>query len=410
MPQEETSLIATIAVSLAFAFVGGFIAVRLRLPPMVGYLLAGIAVGPFTPGFVANAHLAPELAEIGVVLLMFGVGMHFSVGDLLAVRTIALPGALAQIAAATLLGILVTLLWGWTIGAGLVFGLALSVASTVVLLRGLEARGSLNTQDGRIAVGWLIVEDLVTVLILVLLPPLAGLLGGSNPAESAGGGSLLADFGITLVKVVAFVALMLLVGARLFPWLLKQVEKTASRELFTLAVVALALGIAFGAAELFGVSLALGAFFAGVVINQSDLSHRAANDLQPLQDSFAALFFVAVGMLFDPAILLQRPLQVLAVLAIILLGKSIAALGIVRALRYPTSTALTISAALAQIGEFSFILAGLGTSLHLLPAEGSGLILAGALISITLNPFLFQAIAQWKGSSPVSSIEGQAIE
>jgi len=388
---HETSLIATIAVGLAFAFVGGFIAVRLHLPPLVGYLLAGIAVGPFTPGFVADVELAPQLAEVGVILLMFGVGMHFSMRDLWAVRAIALPGAIAQIAVATALGVGLALFWGWSIGAGLVFGLALSVASTVVLLQALEARGNLDSRDGRIAVGWLIVEDLVMVVTLVLLPALAGPLGGQSLDDGHGAvsGKLWETLGVTLGKVAVFVTLMLVVGTRLFPWLLKRVERTGSRELFTLAVVALALGVAFGSAALFGVSFALGAFFAGVVINESDLSHRAATDLQPLQDAFAVLFFVAVGMLFDPIILLQQPLQILTVLAIIVVGKSLAAFGIVLALKYPLDTALTVSAALAQIGEFSFILAGLGVSLSLLPTEGHHLILAGALLSITLNPLTF---------------------
>jgi len=392
---HETSLIATIAVSLTFAFIGGFIAVRLRLPPLVGYLLAGVAVGPFTPGFVADAKLAPQLAEIGVILLMFGVGMHFSVRDLLAVRAIAVPGAVAQIAAATALGVGVALMWGWPFGSGLVFGLALSVASTVVLLRELERLGILHSANGRIAVGWLIVEDLVMVLTLVLLPALANMFGQQPPDHGSGAttpANLWATLGVTLGKVGVFVALMLLIGTRLFPQLLKLVERTAARELFTLAVVALALGIAFGSAQLFGVSFALGAFFAGVVINESDLSHRAAADLQPLQDAFAVLFFVGVGMLFDPSILLRQPLQVLAVLTIIIVGKSMAAALIVLALRYPLDAALTVSAALAQIGEFSFILAGLGTSLGLLPAEGQDLILAGALLSIALNPLVFRAV------------------
>lgn len=384
---HETSLIALVAIGLALAFVCGFIAIKLRLPPLVGYLLAGIAIGPYTPGFVGDAALASELAEIGVILLMFGVGMHFSVSDLWAVRSIALPGALAQIVVATAMGMGVAHLWGWPLGGGLVFGLALSVASTVVLLRSLESSLTLHTADGRIAVGWLIVEDLVMVLTLVLLPAFAGQLGGvANPSA---GDNLWLSLGITLGKVAVFIGLMLLVGTRVFPWLLKHVERTGSRELFTLAVVALALGVAFGSAKLFGVSFALGAFFAGVVINESDLSHRAAQDLQPLQDAFGVLFFVAVGMLFDPAILVRQPLQVLAVVAIIVIGKSLAAFGIVLALRRPLSTALTVSASLAQIGEFSFILVALGLALGLLPAEGQHLILAGALLSITLNPLIF---------------------
>ena len=397
---HETSLIATIAVGLVVACFGGFITVRLRLPPLVGYLLAGVAVGPFTPGFVADTKLAPQLAEIGVILLMFGVGMHFSLRDLLAVRRIALPGALAQIVAATAMGVGVASLWGWSIGSGLVFGLALSVASTVVLLRALEARGRLDTVDGQIAVGWLIVEDLVMVLALVLLPAVAGQLGGHAAGHAPVSDNLWTTLGLTLAKVGLFVALMLVAGARLCPWLLKRVEHTGSRELFTLVVVALALGIAFGSAELFGVSFALGAFFAGMVINESDLSHRAATDLQPLQDTFAVLFFVAVGMLFDPAIVVRRPLQVLAVVAIIVVGKSLAALAIALVLRCSVTTALTVSAALAQIGEFSFILAGLGVSLRLLPPEGPSLIVAGALLSITLNPLVFYGVEKYAAGVP----------
>jgi len=395
---SETALIETLAISLAFAFVGGFIAARLRLPPLVGYLLAGIAVGPFTPGLVVDVHLAPQLAEVGVILLMFGVGMHFSVKDLLAVRAIAVPGAVAQIAVATTLGTGVALAWGWSVGAGLVFGLALSVASTVVLLRQLEARGNLKSQDGQIAVGWLVVEDLAMVLTLVLLPALAGVLGGN--AADAGHGTaptnLWMALALTLGRVVLFVFLILLVGPRVVPWLLKQVERTGSRELFTLAVIALALGVAFGSAELFGVSFALGAFFAGMVINESDLSHRAATDLQPLQDAFAVLFFVAVGMLFDPTILIREPFRVLVVVAIIVVGKFLTAMGIVLALRYPMGTALTVSAALSQIGEFSFILVGMGIALGLLPAEGRDLVLAGALLSITLNPLVFRVVSKRK--------------
>lgn len=395
MPAEN-SLIATIAVGLGFAFVGGFLAVRLRLPAVLGYLLAGIAVGPFTPGFVADVHLAPQLAEIGVVLLMFGVGMHFSLRDLLAVRGIALPGALAQIVVATALGVALSLSWGWQLGEGLVLGLALSVASTVVLLRALEARKSLESADGRIAVGWLIVEDLVMVLALVLLPPIADLVAqlGSLQDTAMESASLWGHLALTLGKVAVFVGLILLVGARVFPWVLKRVEDTGSRELFTLAVVALALGVAFGSAQLFGVSLALGAFFAGVVLNESEMSHRAATGLQPLQDAFSVLFFVAVGMLFDPSILLRDPTKVLSVLAIIVLGKSMAAFAIVRALGQPFRTALTVSAALAQIGEFSFILAALGLSLGLLPPEGQDLILAGAFLSITVNPLVFHLVSR----------------
>jgi CPA2 family monovalent cation:H+ antiporter-2 len=392
---HDSTLIATIAVGLAFAFVGGFLADRLRLPPLVGYLVAGVAVGPFTPGFIADAHLAPQLAEIGVILLMFGVGMHFSIGDLWTVRGIALPGAVAQIAAATAMTVAVASLWGWSFGTGAVFGLALSVASTVVLLRALHDRGRLETQDGRIAVGWLIVEDLAMVLALVLLPALAGPLGGHAVAGGAATDDLWPALGLALGKMALFIALMLVVGTRLFPWLLKRIEKTGSRELFTLGVIAIAIGIGYGSARLFEVSFALGAFFAGMVVKQSDLSHRAAIDLRPLQDIFAVLFFVAVGMLFDPAILARQPLQVLAVVAIVMIGKSLAAFGIVLALGHPLRTALTVSAALAQVGEFSFVLAALGGALGLLPPEASSLIVAGALISITLNPLVFKAVERW---------------
>jgi len=391
---HDVPLIATIAVSLAFAFVGGLLAVRLRLPPLVGYLLAGIVVGPFTPGFVADAKLAPQLAEIGVILLMFGVGTHFSIRDLFAVRRVALPGAFTQIIVATALGAGVMTLWGWSLGAGIIFGLSLSVASTVVLLRALEDRDMVKSNDGRIAIGWLVVEDLLMVLTLVLLPALMGVLGGDLPNNS---GNLWPALGITIGKVVLFIGLMLIAGVRFFPWLLSRVERTGSRELFTLAVIALALGVAFGSAKLFGVSFALGAFFAGVVVNESDLSHRAARDLQPLQDAFTVLFFVAVGMLFDPSILIRQPLQVLAVLAIVVFGKSLAAFGIVRVLGGSMRTALIVSAALAQIGEFSFILAGLGVNLRLLPAEGLNLIVAGALLSITFNPAVFSAAIAFAG-------------
>lgn len=385
---HETTLVATIAVGLAFAFIGGFLAVQLRLPPLLGYLLAGIAIGPFTPGFVADPTLAAQLAEIGVILLMFGVGMHFSVRDLLAVRRIAVPGALAQIVVATAMGAAVAGWWGWSLTAGMVFGLSLSVASTVVLLRALSASGRLTTEEGRIAVGWLIVEDLVMVLALVLLPALGG---ADNPGNVS---DVWVQVAVMLGKVALFVALMLVAGVRLMPRLLALVERTGSRELFTLMVVALALGIAFGSAKLFGVSFALGAFFAGLVLNESGVGHRATVELQSLQDMFAALFFVAMGMLFDPAILVRQPLQVLAVVAIIVVGKSLAALAIVLALRYSMRTALTVAAALAQIGEFSFIMAGLGLSLGLLPAEGPGLIVAGALLSIAVNPLLVAAASR----------------
>ena len=385
--QHDISLITTIAAALGLGLVFGMLAVRLRLPAWVGYLAAGVLIGPATPGFVADVHLASQLAEIGVMLLMFGVGLHFSLDDLLEVKGIALPGAVLQIAVATLLGIGLTHVWGWTLGAGLVFGLALSVASTVVLLRALEDRGELDSFNGRIAVGWLVVEDLVTVLVLVLLPALAGPLGGKGEE-----GSLWLSLGKTLLQVGAFIAFMLLVGRKLFPWFLWRVAKTGSRELFTLSVIAAAVGIAYGSSHLFGVSFALGAFFAGMVLRESELSHRAAEETLPLRDAFSVLFFVSVGMLFDPRVLIENPLEVLGVVAIILVGKSLAAFILVLALRYPLNTAITVSASLAQIGEFSFILAALGISLGLLPAMGQNLILAGAIISIALNPLTFKLV------------------
>ena len=388
---HNVSLITTLAAGFGLALVLGFSAERLKVPALVGYLLAGIAIGPYTPGFVADLSIASQLSEIGVMLLMFGVGLHFSLNDLLAVKRIALPGAVVQMGIATLLGMGLALSWGWTPGQGLVFGLSLSCASTVVLLKALEARRSLDTMNGRIAVGWLVVEDLATVLVLVLLPPLAGMLG-SRTAPAAEDDALWRTIAQTLLQVSAFVAIMLLAGRRVLPWLLWQVSRTGSRELFTLSVVAAAISIAYGAAALFGVSFALGAFFAGMVMRESEFSHRAAHESLPLRDAFAVLFFVAVGMLFDPQVLVDEPLRVLAVVAIIIVGKSIAAAGLVLALRYPLNTALTVAASLGQIGEFSFILAGMGLSLGLLPAEGMSLVLAGALISIALNPFVFAAI------------------
>ena len=412
--EHATGLISIIALGLVCAFVGGMAAQALRLPPLVGYLVAGIAIGPFTPGFVGDAKLAGQLAEIGVILLMFGVGLHFSIKDLMQVRAIALPGAIVQIAAATAMGAGLAWAWGWSLGAGLVLGLALSVASTVVLLRALEQQGLLDSDKGRIAVGWLIVEDLAMVLALVLLPALAPSLGGQAEAAHDGaqglaqavvhwlgdrvgvgfGDGLGLTLALTLAKVALFVAVMLVGGRRLVPWLLDRAARTGSRELFTLAVLALALGIAFGSAELFGVSFALGAFFAGMVLAESDLSHQAAADSLPLQDAFAVLFFVSVGMLFDPGILLREPLSVLAVLGVIVLGKSLAAIAIVLLFGHPVGTALTIAASLAQIGEFSFILVSLGIDLKLLPVEGRDLVLGGALISITLNPFIFALAAR----------------
>jgi len=385
---HNTPLISTIVVGLVLAFVLGAIAQRIRVSPLVGYLLAGVLMGPFTPGYVADQNIANELAEIGIILLMFGVGLHFSLKDLLSVRAIAVPGAVVQITVATLLGMGLGWLLGWPVGGGLVFGLALSVASTVVLLRALQERRLVDTERGRIAVGWLIVEDLAMVLTLVLLPALAGLLKG----EGANGLSMYAmaqPVLLTLGKVAAFVVFMLVVGRRVIPWVLHYVAHTGSRELFRLAVFAISLGVAFGAALLFDVSFALGAFFAGMILSESELSQRAAAETLPLRDAFAVLFFVSVGMLVDPSILLREPLPLLVTVLIIVLGKSVAAFAIVRAFGHPTSTALTISASLAQIGEFSFILVSLGVSLALLPERGRDLVLAGAIISIMLNPLFF---------------------
>lgn len=400
---HDTPLIATIVVGLGLAFVFGAIANRFRIPPLVGYLLAGILVGPNTPGFVADQGLALELAEIGIILLMFGVGLHFSMKDLLSVRAIALPGAVVQIGFATLLGWGLAWMLGWSLGAGLVFGLALSVASTVVLLRALQERRLVETERGRIAVGWLIVEDLAMVLTLVLLPALAGVLGGVDQAPPPGGlYGLTANYGVwgvvgvTLAKVVAFVVLMLVVGRRVIPWVLHYVAHTGSRELFRLAVLAVALGVAFGAAKLFGVSLALGAFFAGMVMSESELSHRAAEESLPLRDAFSVLFFVSVGMMFDPFSVMQHIWPVLGTLFIIVIGKSLAAFAIVLLFGYPIATALIISASLAQIGEFSFILAELGVGLKLLPEEGRDLILVGAILSIILNPVMFLLVDRLK--------------
>ncbi len=390
---HDVSLISTIAAGFGLALIFGYSATRLRMPPLVGYLLAGVVIGPATPGFVADVALAGQLSEIGVMLLMFGVGLHFSLKDLMAVRSIALPGAVVQIAVATLMGMALTYLWGWSWGSGLVFGLCLSVASTVVLLRALEAQGVLESVNGRIAVGWLIVEDLVMVLVLVLLPPLSGLLGaGSTQPAGHPEPDLVLTLAWTLGKVAAFIIFMLLVGRRVFPRILWLVAKTGSRELFTLCVIAAAVGVAYASAKLFDVSFALGAFFAGMMLRESEFSHRAADESLPLRDAFSVLFFVSVGMLFDPMILIEQPLQVLAVIGVIVLGKTLAAVVLVSMFRYPLNTALTVGASLAQIGEFSFILAGLGVSLKLLPPNGQSLILAGAIISIALNPVLFAAI------------------
>ena len=392
---HEMPLIATIVAGLGLAFIFGALANRLKMPPLVGYLLAGVLVGPHTPGFVADQALAPELAELGVILLMFGVGLHFSLKDLLSVRAIAVPGAIAQMTVATLLGVALAWTLGWSMGAGLVFGLALSVASTVVLLRALQERRLIDSEKGRIAVGWLIVEDLAMVLALVLIPATATLLGGdaslahADPIATRFGLDLWGVIGLTLVKVAAFVAIMLVVGRRLIPWILHYVAHTGSRELFRLAVLAIALGVAYGAAQLFGVSLALGAFFAGMIMSESELSHRAAEESLPLRDAFSVLFFVSVGMLFDPNSIIVNSLPIIATVLIIVVGKSVAAYMIVRAFGYSSSTALIISASLAQIGEFSFILAELGVGLAILPEEARDLILAGAILSIVLNPLVF---------------------
>jgi CPA2 family monovalent cation:H+ antiporter-2 len=384
-----TPLIATIVAGLVLAFIFGSIAHRLRISPLVGYLLAGVLAGPYTPGFVADQALANELAELGVILLMFGVGLHFSLKDLLSVRAIAIPGAIVQIGAATLMGMGMVHFLGWGLVAGFVFGLALSVASTVVLLRALQERRLVETERGRIAVGWLIVEDLAMVLALVLLPALASVIMAKDAISSP---AMWQPIAITLGKVAAFVIVMLVIGQRVIPWALHWVAHTGSRELFRLAVLAIALGIAYAASTLFGASFALGAFFAGMVMSESPLSQRAAEETLPLRDAFAVLFFVSIGMLFNPNVLVEYPWLLAGTIFIIVFGKSLAAFLIVRAFKYPTSTALIISASLAQIGEFSFILAGLGVTLKLMPQTGLDLILAGAIISIMLNPFVFQAI------------------
>ena len=392
MPHDVT-LIATFAMGFVLAFAFGYVANRLRLPPLVGYLVAGVVIGRFASGMVATSEIAGQLADIGVILLMFGVGLHFSLKDLLSVRAIAIPGAVAQIAIATAIGAAMARFWGWSLGAGIVLGLCLSVASTVVVLKGLEERNEVASTSGRIAIGWLVVEDLTMVLVLVLLPALAEALGGTVPGGGRGAGDhgILVSLGLTLLKVAAFGATVLIVGPRVLPWILRQVARTGSRELFTLAVLALSTGIAFGSAELFGVSFALGAFFAGVVLNESDLSHKAAQNSLPLQDAFAVLFFVSVGMLFDPTIVLRQPLAIAAVLLFVLIVKAVNATAIVLAMGFPFSLAVYVAASIAQIGEFSFILAGLGISYALLPAEGLSFLLAASLISITLNQLAFAA-------------------
>ena len=393
--QHHTPLIATLVVGIVLAFAFGMAAHRLRASPLVGYLLAGIAVGPFTPGFVADQHLADGLADVGVTLLLFAVGLHFSLKDLLSVRAVALPGALAEIALMTSLGIGLAWVFGWGLGAGLVFGLSLSVASTVVLTRALQERRILQTERGRTAVGWLVVEDVAVVLALVLLPAAAGALAGGGAPVSGWG--LAAALGLTLAKVAAFAAAMLVVGRRAIPWVLHHAAHTGSRELFRLSVYAVALGVAYAASALFGVSFALGAFFAGMALAESPLSQRATEEALPLRDAFAVLFFVSVGMLFDPGVLVRSPWAVLATVAVVVVGKPLAALLIVRgAFGRPLAEALSIAASLAQIGEFSFILAGLGVALGLLPEEGRGLVLAASIISILLNPLLFAAAERWR--------------
>ena len=388
---HNITLITTLTAGFCTALVFGYAAERIKIPALVGYLVAGILIGPATPGFVADVHLASQLSEVGIMLLMFGVGLHFSPDDLLAVRRIAVPGALVQMGVTTALGMAMASYWGWSVGGALIFGMSLACASTVVLLKSLESRGQMDTMSGRIAMGWLVVQDLVTVMVLVLLPPLATALGG--PETLAGPARpLWMTIGQTLLQVSAFIALMLVVGRRLLPWLFVLVSRTGSRELFTLSVIATAIGIAYGASALFSVSFALGAFFAGSVMRESEFSHRAAQESLPLRDAFSVLFFVSVGMLANPMIVLDQPLRVLGVVAIVILSNALMALGLVLALRYPLSTALTIAAGLGQIGEFSIILAGLGLSLGLLPAEGMSLVLAGVLISIALNSFLFRAV------------------
>lgn len=412
---HDTPLISTIVGALVLAFILGAVAQRMRISPLIGYLLAGVAVGPFTPGFVADQNLALQLAEIGVILLMFGVGLHFSLKDLLSVKAIAIPGAIAQIGVATLLGMALAWAMGWSLGGGIVFGLSLSVASTVVLLRALQERRLIESEKGRIAVGWLIVEDLAMVLALVLLPAVAEALGGTVSRGGAashflGDANLVTTLFVTLGKVAAFVVLMLVVGRKVIPWAMHWVAHTGSRELFRLAVLAIALGVAYGSAVLFGVSFALGAFFAGMVLSESPLSHRAAEETLPLRDAFAVLFFVSVGMLVDPSIVIQHPLPLLAAVAIVLVGKSIAAYGLVRLFGHERMTALTISASLAQIGEFSFILAALGLDLGLLPTEGRDLILATAIISILANPFFFIALDRYGSRMAAKAEAGKPVE
>lgn len=397
---HDISLITTIAAGLGLAMILGYLVTKLKIPPLVGYLIAGIVVGPYTPGFVADIHLTSQLAEIGVMLLMFGVGLHFSISDLLSVKSIAVPGAIVQITIATLLGAVAGHFHGWSWPEAIVFGLTLSCASTVVLLKALESRGLVDTMNGKIAIGWLVVEDLAMVLVLVLLPPLAGILGASSiddsHTSSQTSGNIWLTLLITVGKVTAFIAFMLLIGRRLFPRILWWVAGSGSRELFSLCVIATAVGVAYLSSILFDVSFALGAFFAGMMLRESEYSHRAADESLPLRDAFSVLFFVSVGMLFNPNVLVEEPLMVLMVVSIILIGKTLAAMGLVLLFKYPLNTALTVGTSLAQIGEFSFILATLALSLGLLSPEAQNLMLAGALVSIALNSFLFTALEPLK--------------
>jgi CPA2 family monovalent cation:H+ antiporter-2 len=417
----HTPLITMLVVGLGLAFVLGAVANRLRLSPLVGYLVAGIVIGPFTPGYVADQALARQLAEVGVILLMFGSGLHFSLADLLSVRRIAIPGAVGQMALVTLLGLGVGTAIGWPIGAGVIFGLALAVASTVVVLRSLQDRHQLQSEQGRIAVGWLVVQDLAMILALVLLPAFSGVLGGDSGVEAAASGplavfkpeTLLEALGLTLAKLAAFFALMILVGRRVIPWVLHYVAHTGSRELFRLAVLAMALGVAFGAAELFGVSFALGAFFAGMILSESQLSQSAAQETLPLRDAFAVLFFVSVGMLFDPSVAVRHPVLVAVTLLIVVAGNAAAVFAVARLFRHATHSALALGLTLSQIGEFSFILASLGIELALLPETGRDLILAGAMLSILINPLLFVAadrlLPRWlRGREPGAPAEEAA--
>ena len=405
---HETSLVATIVVGLGLAFVLAAIANRIKVSLLVGYLLAGVAAGPFTPGFVADQKLAAQLAEIGVILLMFGVGLHFSTKDLLAMRRVAVPGALLQIGGSTLMGLVLGWLMGWSIAAGVVFGVSLSIASTVVLMRTLQERRLLDSERGRIAAAWLVVQDLFMVLALVLLPPIVELLreGPSGSGARIDLQGLALTTGITLGKVAAFIALMLLVGRRLIPQLLHYIAHTGSRELFRLAVLAVALGVAFVAAELFSVSFALGAFFAGMILSESELSQRAAEESLPLRDAFAALFFLSVGMLFDPTVFVRVPLPLLVTLLIVLVGNAALAFSLVRLLGYPVETALTVGVGLAQIGEFSFILADLGIGLGVLTDRARDLILGASMLSILINPLLFavkdRLRSRWKSDEVVA--------